>query len=97
MQCDAVISLADDHYSSRAWCSVEALLVQVLKKSYGVHLWYEQAQVPEVNGRGDASDGLVLREGPMDLAISIAEKTLTFEEIDRPKVMFLERQSRLLG
>ncbi|KAI0378802.1 hypothetical protein F5Y04DRAFT_261073 [Hypomontagnella monticulosa] len=97
MQCDAVISLADGHYSSRAWCSVEALLVQVLKKSYGVHLWYEQVHVSKANGTEDEPEGLALKEGPIDLAISIGEKSLTFEEIDRPKVMFLERQSRLLG
>jgi len=38
----------------------------------------------------------VLREGPMDLTMIIAEKALTFEE-DRHKVLFLERQIELLS
>ncbi|KAI2778873.1 hypothetical protein F4815DRAFT_476123 [Daldinia loculata] len=90
-QCDAVISIADEFYYGRAWCSVEILLIQTLKKSYGLHLWYEQVYAdPE-------EKQLVLRGGPMGLEISVAVKDLSFEEIDRPKVMFLERQSKLLG
>ncbi|KAI8961101.1 hypothetical protein F5Y11DRAFT_242896 [Daldinia sp. FL1419] len=90
-QCDAVISIADESYYDRAWCSVEILLVQTLKKSYGLHLWYEQVYV--------ASEGseLILRDGPIGLEVSVAVKKLSFEEVDRPKVMFLERQSKLLG
>ncbi|OTA52080.1 hypothetical protein K449DRAFT_379668 [Hypoxylon sp. EC38] len=97
VQCDAVISLVDDSYFDRAWCSVEALLVQTLKKSYGVHLWYQQVCVPLEEGPGDSTRRWTLTEGPMDDVISIAEKSLSFEEIDRPKVMFLERQSKLLA
>jgi hypothetical protein len=37
----------------------------------------------------------ILREGPIDLGISMVEKDLTFEE-DQPKVLFLERQNKLL-
>ena len=62
-QCNAVISLVDDKYHNRAWCSVEVMMA---------------------------------REGPMDLEVVMAEKQLTFGE-DRPKVLFLERQSKLLG
>lgn len=80
MQCDAIIGLVDDEYHTRAWCSVEALLVQTIKKSYGMHYWYEQVKTAE---------GWALQEGPIDLEISIAEKTLSFEKVDRPKVMFL--------
>ncbi|KAI1139187.1 hypothetical protein F5Y05DRAFT_403760 [Hypoxylon sp. FL0543] len=94
VQCDAVISLFEDSYLDRAWCSVEALLVQTLKRSYGIHLWYQQVSRPS---DGDTTDGWALKEGPMDIDISIAEKSLTFEEVDRPKVMFLERQSKLLA
>lgn len=90
-QCDAVISIADEFYYGRAWCSVEILLIQTLKKSYGLHLWYEQVYADSEEKQ------LVLRGGPMGLEISVAVKDLSFEEIDRPKVMFLERQSKLLG
>ena len=38
-----------------------------------------------------------LKGGPMELKINVAGKTLTYEEEDRPKVLFLERQSNLLG
>ena len=37
-----------------------------------------------------------LRPGPLDLNIVMAEKQLKFES-DRPKVLFLERQSRPLS
>ncbi|EEQ85427.2 uncharacterized protein BDCG_08696 [Blastomyces dermatitidis ER-3] len=101
VQCDAVISLFDDLYHHRAWCSVEVMMVQTLRKSYGQHLWYEQVLAPQ--SQGDADDAgesrnekWILREGPIELEIVMAEKRLTFEE-DRAKVLFLERQSRLLG
>ncbi|KAM0543702.1 hypothetical protein ACHAPJ_012151 [Fusarium lateritium] len=38
-QCNAVISLVDDTFYTRAWCSLESLLVQTLKQSYGIHRW----------------------------------------------------------
>ncbi|RWA13802.1 hypothetical protein EKO27_g1301 [Xylaria grammica] len=95
-QCDVLISLVDDQYHSRAWCSVEVKIMQVLKKSYGLHKWYEfTTSVPE--GSSDSGKReFMLREGPMDLEINIADKMLSVEE-DRFKVLFLERQSRLLG
>ncbi|KAI0630345.1 hypothetical protein C8Q77DRAFT_1064118 [Trametes polyzona] len=83
-QCDAVISLVDEKYYTRAWCSVEVLMVQTLRRSWGIHLWYECDQ----EGK--------LREGPHDLDVDMRETKLTFEE-ERPKLRFLERQSRLLG
>jgi hypothetical protein len=42
------------------------------------------------------SGSWTLREGPMGLDLAIADKKLSFEE-DRPTVMFLVRQSQLLG
>ncbi|KAK4460087.1 Tetratricopeptide repeat protein 28 [Cladorrhinum samala] len=91
-QCNAVISLVSDDYYSRAWCSVEVMMVQTLRKSYNLHLWYEHVpQDPE----GQVVGG-TLREGPIGLEIVMAEKFLTFED-DRPKVLFLEKQSKLLG
>ncbi|KAI6141989.1 hypothetical protein BKA82DRAFT_19790 [Pisolithus tinctorius] len=40
-QCNALISLVDDAYHTRAWCSVEVMMVQTLRKSYNLHMWYE--------------------------------------------------------
>ncbi|KAL9613087.1 MAG: hypothetical protein Q9167_002344 [Letrouitia subvulpina] len=89
-QCDAVISLIDDRYYNRAWCCLEAMMVQTLQTSYGLHLWHEHVQ-----GKGGELSSL--RAGPLGLQLSsIAEKELSFEE-DRPKLLFLERQSKLLG
>lgn len=94
VQCDAMISLVDDNYYNRAWCSLEAMMIQTLKESYGLHLWYEH--VPLDEHTGEDSKGGFLREGPMDVKLSsVAEKELSFEE-DRPKLLFLERQSQLL-
>ncbi|AEO65533.1 uncharacterized protein THITE_2033176, partial [Thermothielavioides terrestris NRRL 8126] len=97
-QCNALISLVDDLYYTRAWCAVEAMMIQKLKRAYNVHLWYEQ--VPRLPGeRSDENDDAqewCLREAPMDVEIVMADKQLTFEE-DRPKVLFLERQSKLLA
>lgn len=89
-QCDAVISLTDAEYYTRAWCSVEVLIARTLAKSYGLHLWYEHLYSESDDGRGK------LQPGPLDLKIVMADKLLTFER-DRAKVLFLERQSRLLG
>ncbi|KAK7998372.1 hypothetical protein PG989_006412 [Apiospora arundinis] len=87
-QCDVVISLVDDEYYHRAWCAVEVMFIQRLVKSYRKHLWYEHVAV--TNGE------YVLREGPIELNVSMAQKKLSYEE-DRPKVLFLERQGKLLG
>jgi tetratricopeptide (TPR) repeat protein len=91
-QCDALISLVDDTYYERAWCSVEVMMMQILVKSYNIHLWYEHVLVTTNEG----VEMSYLRKGPMDMEITMAEKVLTFEA-DRPKILFLERQSRLLG
>lgn len=88
-QCNAVISLVDEQYYDRAWCCIEAMMVRTLQKAYNLHLWYEHVIDP-AEGAG------VLREGPRSLEISLAEKKLTFEH-DRPKLQFLERQTKLLG
>ncbi|KAI6122378.1 hypothetical protein EDD16DRAFT_1572193 [Pisolithus croceorrhizus] len=51
-------------------------------------MWYEHVL--------SDSDRGTLREGPMDSQIVMKDKQLTYES-DRPKVLFLERQSKLLG
>ncbi|KXX75831.1 Tetratricopeptide repeat protein 28 [Madurella mycetomatis] len=96
-QCNVLISLVDDLYYTRAWCMVEAMMIQKLKRAYNIHLWYEQvATSPGENLLEQDEKGWYLREGPMDLDITMADKHLTFED-DRPKVLFLERQSKLLA
>lgn len=120
-QCNAVISLTDDEYYTRAWCSVEVMVAQTLARSYGLHIWYEHfydtpshhsglghnssGQVDRDEGNdgkeGDWGDDTTkgkgsLRNGPLEMEIIMADKLLSFER-DRPKVLFLERQSRLLG
>ncbi|PHH91525.1 hypothetical protein CDD83_128 [Cordyceps sp. RAO-2017] len=92
-QCNAIVSLVDDEYYDRAWCLVEVLMAQTLRRSYGLHLWYEQVDRPGESG--ELLSGWGLREGK-GREVSIENKGVTYEE-DRPKVMFLERQSRLLG
>jgi hypothetical protein len=88
-QCNAMISLIDDKYYERSWCCVEVMMVQTLRKAYRVHLWYEHVIDP-VGGKE------FLRDGPRDLEINMAQKKLTYE-VDRPKLLFLERQTKLLS
>jgi hypothetical protein len=95
-QCNALITIVDDSYWNRAWCSVEALMVQTLCRSYHHHLWYEYALTGKQRSTDPDDDGWVLREGPLDLEIDMSKKGMTWEE-DREKIMFLERQARLLS
>ncbi|KAI0667541.1 hypothetical protein C8Q78DRAFT_1053761 [Trametes maxima] len=83
LQCNAVISLTDQDYYTRAWCAVEVLMVQRLRRAWGLHHWYECGE----NGE--------LHEPSRDLEIDMKGKLLTYEA-DRPKIEFLERQNRLL-
>lgn len=87
-QCNAMISLMDENYYERSWCSVEALMIHTLRKAYGKHIWYEH--------RIDRSTGReVLQEGPRSLEVDLAQTELSLEA-DRPQLVFLERQTRLL-
>ena len=86
-QCNALISLIDDGYYERSWCCIEVMMIQTLRKAYGVHLWYEHVIDP-------MSCEDFLREGPLDVEINMAEKKVTYEP-DRPKLSFLEQQTKL--
>ncbi|OGM43297.1 hypothetical protein ABOM_008631 [Aspergillus bombycis] len=88
-QCDAVISLLDDSYHSRSWCSVEVMIIQTLRRSYQLHSWYEHKRI-------ENTEQWAMQEGPLDFEPSVAGKLLSSEE-DRPRILFLERQARLLG
>ena len=63
-------------------------MIQTLRKSYKFHMWFED--VPD-----EVSGTRFLREGPIGLEINMAEKRVTYEH-DRPTLMFLERQTKLL-
>ncbi|KAK3661290.1 hypothetical protein LTR56_000413 [Elasticomyces elasticus] len=89
-QCDALISLVDDEYHDRAWCTVEVMMAQALQNAYRQHLWFEHFETPRKAGEGNGSYGM-LREGPRNLRTTLADKRLRFEE-DRWKIHFLERQ-----
>lgn len=73
-------------------------MIQTLKKAYDVHLWYEHVAVEsddeDMKRAGDKR--WILRKTRTDRDINLAEKKLNVES-NRPRVMFLERQSRLLG
>lgn len=90
-QCDALISLVDDAYHSRAWCTVEVMIASALQKAYGLHASYEYHPASgATSGQGD------LVYGSDHSSTNMQDKELTFES-DRPTVMFLARQSKFLG
>ena len=94
-QCNALVSLVDDEYHTRAWCSVEVMMIQRLRAAYGLHHWYEHVARGEGELATKGESAWSLREGPGEFCPDLAKKRLRFEE-DRPRVMFLERQSKLL-
>jgi hypothetical protein len=88
-QCNAMISLVDELYYDRSWCCVEVLILQVLRKAYkGLYLWYEHIDHP-------TGAEQPLRPGPENMVIDMSVKHVTYES-DRPKLLFLERQMKLL-
>ena len=54
----------------------------------------EDGQGKETQQEGER--GWMLRKGDLDMKIEVQGKNLSYEE-DRARVMFLERQSKLLG
>ncbi|KAM7185187.1 hypothetical protein V8F33_012530 [Rhypophila sp. PSN 637] len=118
-QCDAVITLHDETYFDRAWCCVEASMIQTLRTGYDLHEWLEQVPYGtkddgSLDGDSDAgdktkADGIelgstekkddsapewILRERKY-ISFRMVDKKLSYET-DRPKVLFLERQTNLL-
>ncbi|KAK4038066.1 hypothetical protein C8A01DRAFT_38026 [Parachaetomium inaequale] len=112
-QCDAVISLVDETYYERAWCCVEAMMIGGLEcshSSYTVHRWYEHMSAdaaaaaaatspgssPEQSDNQNNETGGWTLQRARGLRLNMKDKKLTYEH-DRQKVMFLARQSGLLG
>lgn len=94
-QCDAMISLVDCKYYDRAWCCVEAMIIRALQRSYKLHLWYEYRNDQPKNAEAPEKSASALLPGPTELQIALKDKLLSFED-DRPKILFLEKESRLL-
>lgn len=90
-QCDAMISLTDDLYYERAWCCLEALMIQTLRHAYGRHIWYQHIIDPS-----GQVESLLPGPSPADMEIDLSQKKVTYEA-DRPKLLFLERQTRLIS
>ncbi|KAK4232786.1 hypothetical protein C8A03DRAFT_39583, partial [Achaetomium macrosporum] len=98
IQCDAVVSLVDDTYYERVWCCVEAMMIYKLTypSVYGQR-WYEHVHASAATDPDQSDGGVgewILQRGRR-VPLSLRDKKLTYER-DRPKVMFLQRQSRLL-
>ncbi|KAF2830273.1 hypothetical protein CC86DRAFT_342904 [Ophiobolus disseminans] len=82
-QCNAMISLVDPTYYTRAWCVVEVMLIRELQRAYKFHVWQEE------------SDGS-LQKADKNRVVDLNNLGLSRED-DRPSVDFLLRQSALLG
>ena len=92
-QCNALINLVDETYYSRAWRTVEVMLFQKLTEAYHLH---ERWQHRLKSSRSDRVEGALTR-GSLARGFDVSRLKLTHEELDRPKIEFLIRQSRLLG
>jgi tetratricopeptide (TPR) repeat protein len=89
-QCNAVISLVDDRYLTRAWCGVEVLIMQTLRESSKLYTWWKhRLHSPADRINGILEEGSEEKVQPSALALS--------HEGDRRHIQFLERQSMLLG
>ena len=92
VQCDAMISLMDDDYWHRAWCAVEVTLMRELIHSCHLYNWWEH----RLHSKADPVHGRLI-PGNTQRDIDVSKMDLTEEKIDRPKIDFLVRQSKLLG
>lgn len=92
-QCNAMISLVDEIYYERAWCAVEIMLMRELVQAYQLHEWWEHVlHSPTSNHLGR-----YLRRGRINRDLDVSRLKLTREKLDRPKIDFLIRHSKLLG
>ncbi|OQO05789.1 hypothetical protein B0A48_09884 [Cryoendolithus antarcticus] len=95
--CNTVISLVDDSYFSRAWCAVEALLMQSLV-SYGHHAHLEH-HAPQLGTDKQQARGTLIPSRRLkqlqDVATNDTKYAVTKLE-DRASIRFLARQAQLL-
>jgi hypothetical protein len=88
-----MISLVDEEYYERAWCAVEVMLMRELIQSYHLHDWWEHVLH---SPKTDRLNGF-LQRGKINRSLNVGNLKLTKEKLDRPKIDFLTRQSKLLG
>nr|OQO17018.1 hypothetical protein B0A51_16819 [Rachicladosporium sp. CCFEE 5018] len=95
--CNTMISLVDDSYFSRAWCAVEALLMQSLV-SYGHHAHLEH-HAPQLGTDKQQARGTLIPSRRLkqlqDVATNGSKYAVTKLE-DRASIRFLARQAKLL-
>ncbi|KAK0702323.1 hypothetical protein B0H67DRAFT_604614 [Lasiosphaeris hirsuta] len=81
-QCDAVISLVDDAYYDRAWCCVEAMMISQLQRPTSRHPIHRWYEHIPLKAKHNAEN---------------TTKWGLHRARGMSLIMFLERQSRLLG
>jgi hypothetical protein len=91
-QVDAMISLVDDQYFERAWCSVEVEFVQRMRRKNGVPLWFADTE----GHLGRAPTISTTLEAAHDHEGGDPETLKLSYESDRPKVRFLFLQASLI-
>lgn len=69
------------------------MLFRKLTQSYHLHDWWEHVLKAPTANRFKG----VLRRGRLSRDIDVGKLKLTKEKLDRPKIDFLLRQSKLLG
>lgn len=98
-QCNTLISLLDDSYYDRAWCSLETLLIRTLQKRYKLHSWYEHRAQGTPSGVAvqSSNDSWILRPGNNrpSVEVSSTHKHLSVED-DRSYLLFLEQLVEIL-
>ncbi|KAF2213419.1 hypothetical protein CERZMDRAFT_111123 [Cercospora zeae-maydis SCOH1-5] len=94
-QCDALISLVDEGYHDRAWCSIEVMIIHALRQAYGIHEWFQHVEQAKDSSDAQQAANYHLREGPACAEGDLSSKKLRCQH-DMERVLFLERQIRLL-
>ena len=97
-QVDAVISLVDEEYYTRAWCSVEIAFAQRLRSRNQVPHWFLETSLTSSRGQGDLSDAdysSVVAHHPERVLGDPNTLNISFEK-DRPSVRFLFLQASLI-
>jgi hypothetical protein len=89
-QCNAMISIADQTFLERAWCSVEILIMQTLRDSYNVHEHWDY-ELDNPNAVPDLTRGVTVP--PIDDELTGLH--LSYPDQDEPTVKALVRQSRI--
>ena len=97
-QVDAVISLVDEEYYTRAWCSVEIAFAQRLRSRNHVPHWFLETSLTSSRGQGDLSEAdyssVVVHHPELEPG-DPSTLNISFEK-DRPSVRFLFLQASLL-